>query len=164
MPDYIPERRLMMKRFVIFVMLAAVLVFAIAIGGCGKSQDSKPAMASVNMQEGQWEMAMQVNIPGMPAGSHPAHVITTCLSKKDYVPQDKQKSDCKVQDNAVNGNTVSWAVVCPNMTGKGSITYAGTTFDGTTEATMKVDGKDMVVKTAMKGKYLGPCPPTQEKK
>ncbi len=150
-----------MKRFTVFAVMAVVLMFALAIGGCGKGQDSKSAMASVNMQEGQWEMTMQMNIPGMPAGAHPPHVITNCLSKKDYVPQDNQKSDCKVQDNAVNGNTVSWKMICPNMTGKGSITYAGTTFDGTTEATMKVDGKDMVIKTDMKGKYLGPCPQPQ---
>jgi hypothetical protein len=58
----------------------------------------------------------------------------------------------------VVGNTVTWGVVCPNATSKGTITYAGTSYDGLIENVMKVEGKDMTSKMTMKGKFVGPCP------
>jgi hypothetical protein len=163
-----------MKRFTIFAVIALVLVFALALGGCGKKDgDSKSAPVStasstpsVNMQEGQWEMTTQTNMPGLPAGANKPFTITTCISKKDLVPQEpkqqtQMKSECKMQDKNISGNTVSWTTVCPNTVSKGSYTYAGSTFEGSSQTTIKKDGKEMVMTASVKGKYLGPCPPGQ---
>jgi hypothetical protein len=149
-----------MKRTTILALLAVVMVFALVMGGCGKGQDSKPSAPAINMQDGQWEMTTQMNMPGMPANAHPPITATTCISKSDPIPQPKeqQKTDCKITDKSINGNTVTFAMVCPNMTMKSVSTYAGTTFEGTNQMTIKQGGKDMVMNAVVKGKYIGPCP------
>jgi hypothetical protein len=110
------------------------------------------------MQEGQWEITTSFEMPGMPASAAKSHTVTTCLSKQDYVPQNTKQPDCTMQDTRVDGNTVTWAVVCKDSTAKGTITYAGSTFDGVIDTTMKESGKEMTAKMTMRGKHLGPCP------
>ncbi len=110
------------------------------------------------MQEGQWEITTTAEMQGLPAGMMKPHTFTTCLTQKDPIAKDKELTDCKMQDIQTVGNTVSWAIVCPNVTSKGTITYAGTTYDGLIESVMRVEGKDMTTKMTMKGKHLGPCP------
>ena len=138
-------------------------VFALMVAGCGnKAKDSAqapaPSPAKVNMQEGQWEITTTMEMPGMPAGAMKPHTVTTCLTQKDPVSKVDEKNDCKMQDLTTVGNTVSWKIVCPEATSKGSITYAGAAYDGIMETNMKMEGKDMTSKMTMKGKYLGPCP------
>jgi hypothetical protein len=109
------------------------------------------------MQEGKWEITNTIEMKGMPAGMMKPHTVTTCLSQKDSVPKDTQQKDCTMKDVKVEGNTVNWEVQCKNSSGKGSVTYAGSSFDGVMETMMKEDGKEMNAKMTMKGKYLGPC-------
>jgi hypothetical protein len=118
------------------------------------------------MQEGQWEITSQSDMPGMPAAARRAHTFTTCINKKDLVPQQKeqQQSECKMQDKSISGNTVTWTMVCPNVTSKGSSTYAGNTFEGTSQTVMKHGGTEMVMNAVVKGKYIGPCPQPQPQK
>jgi hypothetical protein len=142
-------------------LIAGMFAVALALTGCGdkpKDGAQAPAQPKVNIQEGQWEVTVTSEIPGMPAGMAKPHTMTTCLTQKEPIAKVKQESDCKVQDMKTVGNTVSWAMVCPNATSKGTITYAGTSYDGLIESTMKTEGKEMTVKMTMKGKYLGPCP------
>lgn len=160
-----------MKRFTIFAVIALVLVFALALGGCGKKEgDSKskpaasaPSTPSINMQEGQWEVSSQTNMPGMPAGAIKPFTAKTCITKKDMVPEQSEMKEkqCKEQERTITGNTLTQTIVCPDATMKGSYTYSGTTFEGTVQTTIKHQGKEMVSNTTMKGKYLGPCPPGQ---
>lgn len=146
------------------VLVAAVLtVMVLMIAGCGdKPKNGAPAPATtaqkVNMQDGQWEITMTTEMAGMPAGMMKPHTMTTCLTQKEPVAMPKEQTDCKMQNLQTVGNTVTWTIVCPNATSKGTITYAGTTYDGLIETAMKVEGKDMSSKMTMKGKYLGPCP------
>ena len=155
------------------LLLVVLLVFGLVMAGCQKKEASapggesasapaeKPAAApkGVNMQEGKWEITNTMEMKGMPAGMIKPHTITTCLSQKDYVPKDTQQkeSDCTMKDLKVEGNTVNWEMQCKNSSGKGSVTYAGSTFDGVMETMMKEGGKEMNAKMTMKGKYLGPC-------
>jgi hypothetical protein len=134
------------------VMVASMLVIA----GC----DSKPKAPSMNMQDGQWEMTMKMDMPGMPPAAMQPRTITTCLSKKDLIPQSQPdaQNKCEIKNRNIAGDTVTWEMVCPNMTGKGTMTYAGTTVVGGSETTINMDGKIQTIKTAMSGKYLGPCP------
>ena len=148
-----------------FFAVIVLAVFSLMVAGCGdKAKDSAqapaqaPALAKVNMQEGQWEITTTMEMPGMPANMMKPHTVTTCLTQKEPVAKIDEKNNCKMQDLTTVGNTVSWKVVCPEATSKGSITYAGAAYDGIIETNMKVEGKDMTSKMTMKGKYIGPCP------
>jgi hypothetical protein len=48
-------------------------------------------------------------------------------------------------------------MVCKDSSGKGRVTYAGDTFDGVIETTMKEGGETMNARMTMKGKHIGPC-------
>jgi hypothetical protein len=163
-----------MKRKEGSLLLVVLLVIGLAAVGCSQKKEAsapgeKPASApaekpaavpkSVNMQEGKWEISNTMEMKGMPAGMMKPHTMTACLSQKDYVPKDTQQKDgdCTMKDIKVEGNTVNWEVQCKNSSGKGSVTYAGSTFDGVMETMMKEGGKEMNAKMTMKGKYLGPC-------
>jgi hypothetical protein len=146
------------------LLLVVLLVLGMTMAGCSqKKEDSapveKPAAApkGVNMHEGKWEITNTMEMQGMPAGMMKPHTITTCLSQKDNVPKDTEQKDCTMKDMKVEGDTVSWEMLCKNSSGKGRVTYAGSTFDGVMETMMKEGGKEMNAKMTMKGKYLGPC-------
>jgi hypothetical protein len=163
-----------MKRKEGSLLLVVLLVVGLTMVGCSQKKEAsapgeksasapaeKPAAAprSVNMQEGKWEITNTMEMKGMPAGMMKPVTMTTCLSQKDYVPKDTQQkeNDCKMKDLKVEGDTVNWEMQCKNSTGKGTVTYAGSSFDGVMETMMKEGGKEMNAKMTMKGKYLGPC-------
>lgn len=147
--------------------LSAVVVLVamgLIMAGCGKKPEGsapaeKPAaaMKGVNMKEGKWEITSTVEMKGMPAGMMPPQTFTTCLKQTDYVPKNADQKDCTMKDVNVSGNTVIWEVVCKESSGKGTITYAGDTYDGMMEMTVKEGGKDTHMKMTMKGKHIGPC-------
>ncbi len=145
------------------VVVVAIMVAGGLLAGCGKKQEGaapaekKTVSSAVNMQEGKWEITSTVEMAGMPAGMMKPQTFTTCLNQKDYVPKDNGQKDCTMKDARVDGNTVSWEVICKDSSGKGTITYAGTTFDGVMETVMKEGGKDITAKITMKGKHIGPC-------
>ena len=154
-----------MKQCIRLFLLVAMLVFALVLTGCGdkpkegaQAPASAPAQPKVNMQDGQWEITVTTDIPGMPAGMAKPHVVTTCLTQKEPVAKMKEESECKMQDMKITDNTVTWMIVCPNATSKGTVSYAGTSYEGMMETVTKVEGKEMNMKMNMKGKYLGPCP------
>jgi uncharacterized protein YceK len=158
-----------MKYCVWSFTLVVVLVFSLTLVGCSRKQGSetpsasapeqKAAVASVNMNQGQWEITTTIDMPDMPAAAMKPHTVTSCLSKTDYVPKtNPQQSDCKLVDQKLDGNTVSWGVACKESSGKGSITYAGDTFSGLMESTMKQGEKEMTFKMKMDGKRIGDCP------
>lgn len=118
--------------------------------------------AEPNMNEGLWEITTKVEMKGMQV-TIPPQVTKQCLTKKESVPQDKEKNpNCKITNQKVSGDTVTWAMVCKEKDGtiesKGMITYKGDKFDGTTNTTIKdKSGKTQQVGTKMSGKRLGPC-------
>ena len=156
-----------MRKGIWSLAVAVALVSSLTVVGCDKKKESevpsapekKPAIASVNMNEGQWEITTTVDMPGMPAMAKKPHAFTTCLSKSDYVPKSNtEKNDCKMLDQKIEGNTVSWSVACKESSGKGTVTYAGDSYTGFMESTMKAEGKEMMVKMKMDGKRIGACP------
>ena len=145
---------------IVVVLVATGLIMA----GCGKKPEGsapaeKPAAAvkGVNMNEGKWEITSTVEMKGMPAGMMQPQTFTACLKQTDYVPKNADQKDCTMKNVNVSGNTVSWEAVCKDSSGKGTITYAGDTYDGMMEMTMKEGGKDTSMKMTMKGKHIGPC-------
>ena len=113
-------------------------------------------------RDGNWEVKMEMSMPGMPA--MPPIATTQCITKEDAL--DPQKSlqqapsgrggNCKVSDYKVEGSKVTYAISCEGpekMSGNGEFTYAGDTYTGT--MTVNAAGRGMTMKYS--GKRLGDC-------
>lgn len=148
-----------MKRMEVMVVLA-VFCFLTAMVTVGTVSAQA---AEMNLVDGKWETTMEVSMEGMPTKMPPMKT-TQCITKKNAVPGDseKQHNNCKVIEQKISGNTVSWKVKCDNqgMTtlSDGEVTYNGTTYKGnmTTKMTGK-DGKSQTTKVKMAGKRIGDC-------
>jgi hypothetical protein len=124
---------------------------------------SVAAFAQVR-RDGRWEVKMEIDMPGMPAGMPPM-TSTQCITPKDA--DDPQKvmppsgrgrgnpSDCKISDYKVEGNKVSWSMKCEAqaMSGSGEFVYAADTYTGV----MKMDRGGQLMTMKYSGKRLGDC-------
>ncbi|MDA8079784.1 MAG: DUF3617 family protein [Nitrospiraceae bacterium] len=125
------------------------------------------AFAEPNMQDGKWEITMQMEMEGMPQmkGGIPPMKHTQCLTQKEMVPQQKEKNDdCKMISQKIEGNTVTWVAKCKHKDGMtsestGKITYSGSKFDGVMNVTMNDPkrGGTTKVMQKMSGKRIGDC-------
>ncbi|HOE78605.1 MAG TPA: DUF3617 family protein [Smithellaceae bacterium] len=122
-----------------------------------------PSWAFAQMKEGLWEITSQTHIEGVPI-SPPPVTFKQCLSKKDAVPKDQDKStECKIIKQKMSGNTLIYTTECKNQQGvmhaTGNITYSGNVMEGKTTASFNARGQSsMKMNTSMKGRYLGTCP------
>ena len=129
-------------------------VCVIALGITVAAQPAKSPQ-----KPGKWQIKMEMEMPGMPMKMPP---ITTevCLTEADLadpqkaVPNDP-KSDCKVGEYNVKGNTVTWNVECPkqNTKGDGEITFTDDSYTG--RMNMAMGERKMSMKYT--GKWLGTC-------
>ena len=120
--------------------------------------------AAPNMKEGMWEIKGEMKIEGMPIPMPSVPVnYTQCLTKKDMVPQKKEKNqDCKMISNEMVGDTVTWVMQCKDKNGvadsSGKITYKGNSFDGTVHTVAKdTKGNKSETTLQMSGKRTGDC-------
>ena len=121
-------------------------------------------MALAEIKEGLWEMKTTIEMKGMPTQIPPT-TTRTCISKSNMVPkppaQGKQEQDCKMKDQKISGDTITYAMECTGRGGttteiSGSMTYTGDSMEGTTN--MKVSGPaSMEMSTKITGKYIGQC-------
>ena len=137
----------MVKRF---LSLLLVFVFMLSFG---------TAMAGPNLNPGKWEITTETEMVGM-SMSVPPVTHTQCITKEDLVPQsDEANKECEVTDVKIDGDTVSWKIICAGqngqMEGTGRITYSGDTMEGTMD--MVIKGAGMKVKNKIIGKRIGKC-------
>ena len=113
---------------------------------------------AIDFKEGNWQIEMKTEIVGMPM-QMPPMIFEQCMDKNEMVPaqQSQDGSECKVTEQSIKGNMVTWAVECPDSKGKGRITYKGKSFDGKMEVEMRGQGGGMKMTNIMKGTYLGTC-------
>lgn len=126
-------------------------------------------------RDGNWEVTMTMEMPGMPQGmGMPPTKTTQCITVADAA--DPQKSvpqrpagrggnpnDCKISDYKAVGNTVTWTMACDGarpMTGKGEFVYGPDHYTGTITMDMGRGGSGgpggaMAMK--YEGKRLGDC-------
>ncbi len=140
-----------MKR--IIITFAALFLFIAAIFA-----------ASNKMREGKWEIAMDMEMKGMPF-KMPAVIHTQCITKKDLednkktLPSAGKNEDCKVTNYKVSGNTVTWETVCKDGTkSSGKITYKGDSYTGTMKMeTIDKKGNKSSINYKIKGQRKGDC-------
>lgn len=124
--------------------------------------------AQANMQEGNWEVTVKMEIEGMPMAM-PAQTVNQCVTKKDLVPDmSQQDQDCIVREQKVVGDTVTWRMQCKGkegtMDGEGRIKFAGKSYTGEMRLRMtEKSGEVMTMKNSMQGKHTGPCGATSKK-
>jgi Protein of unknown function (DUF3617) len=117
------------------------------------------AFAENPQKPGEWQISMQMEVPGMPFKMPPVN-FTVCLTEEDLkdpqksVPNDP-KNDCKVGDYKIEGNKVSWTVDCPKQKtkGEGEITFTENSYTG--HMNMTVGEQEMSTKYT--GKWKGEC-------
>ena len=89
----------MLKRLFLSLGLVMLLITSVEAG-------------SVDMKDGLWEITTTAEMAGMPF-QIPPMTFTQCITQQDLVPQEAQSSnECSMTDNRINGNTVTWSVVC----------------------------------------------------
>ena len=118
--------------------------------------------AGINAQEGEWESTMEMKMEGLP---FPIPPVTTkhCVTKENVVPKASEKDEkCKVKDQRIVGNKVTWSVECIDKDGKtesqGEITYSGNSYKGTMKTRMTDKGGQTMVSTGtMTGRRIGEC-------
>jgi hypothetical protein len=123
------------------------------------------AFAGVNLHEGLWEITSKMEMPGM-SMQMPARKHTQCLTKKNMlktmVPKEQtQEEECKITDQKISGNTVTWTMKCSGedaMDVNGKTTYNGDTFKGTiTMISNDPDEGKMKIINHISGKRIGEC-------
>jgi hypothetical protein len=131
--------------------LAALAVAALPLAAV--AEDPSP------MQEGLWEISLQLEIPNMPF-KPPATTMKHCYTKQELADQGvvpQQEKDCKVTDVKRTASSVSWKTTCTGKnagTGEGQLTFSSpTAYEGSTK--MTTGGTTLT--TVYKGKRLGDC-------
>src|SRR3569833_1810715 len=100
----------------------------IILAGLTLAATAAPAAAELNMTDGLWEMVVTISIRG---GAFPVPAIKSsrCLTRADPIPNAQANMRCRVSDQRVEGNDVSWRVQCSDdkalMEGSGKVSYAG---------------------------------------
>jgi len=119
-----------------------------------------------DFKEGEWGVSYRMEVVGMPFPMPPITARKTmCLDKNNYVPDNSQQGqECKVSDQKVNGNTVTWTMRCRaqqrTIEGQGKITYKGDRYDGVMDAKLISDdnqGPAVGYQYTMQGQRLGAC-------
>lgn len=122
--------------------------------------------AAPDFKEGEWGTRYRMEVVGAPFPMPPITVRkSACLTRSSYVPDNSQQGqDCKVSDQKVSGNTVSWTMRCKtregSVEGHGKITYKGERYSGVMESRIvSNDGSamPMTYRYTMEGERLGAC-------
>lgn len=108
------------------------------------------AASNVNLVPGNYEVITKINVPGL---NLPPQKTTQCFTKQELLPRGKTSDKCKVLEQDVNGNTISWKLLCNGSKMDGKITYSGETFKGT----MQIETGARKVNLILLGKRIGNC-------
>ena len=116
-----------------------------------------PAVAGPEIHEGQWEITVNVEMPGVPM-QMPAHTFTQCVKNDDPIPHaNDPRQKCIAKDVKRKGSTYTWTMECTNpggkMIGKGTITYQKDKMNGS----MTMEGQGMKMISRYQGKRIGKC-------
>jgi hypothetical protein len=124
------------------------------------------AIAQSPIRPGRWETTMQMAMAGSPI-QMPEMKSSRCVTAEDAKDPSRvlpsgpegrgnQKSDCKVSDYKVSGNTATWKMACTSpepMTSTGEMTFSDDAYTGT----MKMDMAQGAMTMKIAGKRVGDC-------
>lgn len=143
-----------MKRVRIYISAAVFMISTISA--------ARQSEAAVNMNEGEWETTMEMKMEGMPYAIPPVK-RRQCFTKDNLIPSQKEENkNCKIKNQQVVGNKVTWAVECvergSTYESHGAITFNGDGYKGNITITSKDEsGKTMVSTGVLSGRRIGEC-------
>ncbi len=113
------------------------------------------------IEKGLWEITTETTMEGAPV-KIPPMTTQSCVTSDKYIPNEPEKNtNCKMIYSKLEGNTVSWKVICKEkgstVESTGKMTYGGKTFTGVMDTVMDEGGEKIKTKMNMKGRYMGPC-------
>ena len=138
-----------------------LMIVTVAVVGC-----SMMMWAQAVRRDGRWEVTSQMSMTGMNMNMPPT-TMTQCITKEDVDDPSKQMApqgrggaapDCKMSDFKVDGNKVSYKMVCTSpqpATATAEMIYGVDKFDGTMTMEMNRGGQQMTMINKMTGKRLG---------
>jgi hypothetical protein len=136
------------------IRLTSVVLLILGLAWSALAQSSSP------MREGNWEVSVKMNIPGM-EGVPPmkqTQCITAAMVKDpaSAIPKGPGGGDCKVTDYKLLGNTATYKMTCtqPPMTMTGEMKYASA--DAYT-GTITVDMGGQAMAMSIDAKRIGDC-------
>ena len=139
------------------VRLSSVILLTVGLSWTALAQSASP------MREGNWEVSLKMNIPGM--GDVPPMKQTQCVTAamlKDpssAMPKGPGGADCKITDYKPTATSATYKLTCTQpaaISAVGEIKYAGPdAYTGTLTMDMG-GGQGMVIN--MDGKRIGDCP------
>ena len=148
----------------------------------GGGDTATPGGADIKLRPGQWEVAAEVEMPGMPKEvaemmkkSHANARTVMCITEEEANRSDanvftgKKDKNCTSEGFAARGGRISGKVVCVGDTGEGRMTMVvdGTFQPESYEVTMKMDtegagGEGLKMETKATGKRIGDCPASEK--
>jgi hypothetical protein len=150
-------------------MKTALLLVAAFAATAAVAQGDMKAFTS-KIKPGLYEYKMEMDMgqmPGAPKGmGKQTMTVQHCLTAKDI--EDGQlgrkdpnsKTDCKMSDMKVSGNTASYKFACKGemqMTSDNTITFVPDGYRMQSKMTMKTDGQTMNMVNNSQARYLGAC-------
>jgi hypothetical protein len=125
-------------------------------------------------RDGNWEITITMDMPGMPQGmTMPPYKTTQCITPQDAADPTKSMpqrpagrggaanpNDCTISDYKVVGNKVSWNMKCEGaqpMSGSSEFVYDKDSYTGTMKMDMARGGQPMGMTMKYAGKRLGDC-------
>jgi Protein of unknown function (DUF3617) len=143
------------------LLCASAILGGVLAGGRAASAADHP-----NVQPGNWEITISMEMPGMPA--RPAMTNTHCI-KPDQVKDSQSFADsmqertrdrkCKFSDFKLESDKLSYSFTCESgATGTSELVFGGTTYEGTTKITVPGRGNGPMTMTQhFKAKRVGDC-------
>ena len=118
------------------------------------------AVAGIDLNPGKWEFTTRTEMQGMAGMNIPPQTHTQCITSDNVVPKSQGTSqECQMTDIVINGDSVSWKIVCDGMGGRmegnGKAIYHGDSMEGTME--MVIADSNMKIVSHITGRRIGDC-------
>ena len=148
-------------------MKSTVLIAACAAALCASTASAQMGDLKGKMKEGLYEVKMEMEMPGMPAGmGKQSMTMQNCVTSKDIESgqvgkrPDEKPGNCEVKDFKMSGNTATYKTVCKGdmqMTADTHMTFRDNGYVMNTKVAMNQGGQTMNMTQKMEGRYLGAC-------
>lgn len=146
------------RTLLIATTLLPILAVVLAAGTVGAESGSK----GIPIEPGKWEFKSTSTNPmtGTPTVRTDTRcVVETSMSPERFLKDAPQK--CDASDIAVDGQTMSWKMVCQTpmgpVEGSSRMKSTGETVEGEMKMQMTMMGSVIEIKNAWEGKRLGAC-------